>query len=381
MNCFTRISNRWTSYFNPTHNQATSDRTFHKGQNVDLVIPACPLNVVKSLSTSSLGQIKSTPVVTSVKIVSNIADKNLYRWQSHTIEAQKLMHAIIQVWEKMGISDHLIYQEQSNPSEFAFSQEIVPYSKNRSPIRRQCIQLKVLKNIIVVCSRMLQWQQEIAFRHLQNERSLFLKCSTQPSQKTVVAIEGIAPSCIFCSSKVLSTQLVFQGKEVNVLYNYKPINLGHKLHFMIIPQKHRPGFSQVTETELLECTQLTQSLVRVCDGTAYIYSKTGIEAGQTVAHWHQHVVLTNSKALEWRSPKWYQRLLCPKSKTLERLNLKCARVATLLTKWNVWRGKVTVFVRLARPSSPLSSRELQQRVDFYKSVLPLHLDATFGQSN
>ena len=141
----------------------------------------------------------------------------------------------------------------------------------------------------------------------------------------------------FCNPKVLDKQRVFEGKEINVLYNYAPIGLGEeKLHFLIVPKEHHPNFSDLTKSEYLESMQLSQKLIKFYQGkgfhTAYLFDKTGAEAGQTVPHWHEHVVFTATKTQE------------------------------LFGKW-------TVLKNMVLGSSPLPPKELQNRVQSLKKEL------------
>jgi diadenosine tetraphosphate (Ap4A) HIT family hydrolase len=149
--------------------------------------------------------------------------------------------------------------------------------------------------------------------------------------------ETIQGNDAFCDQKVIDKQLVFEGKEINILYNYAPIVLGEgKLHFLIVPKQHRSKFTDLTETEYLDVMQLSQKLVGFYKGkgyhTAYLFDKTGIEAGQTVPHWHEHVVFTATKTQEFF-------------------------------------GKLTVLKNMLFGSSPLPSKELQIRVLLLKEDL------------
>nr|QIQ10885.1 hypothetical protein OJOKFFHK_00028 [uncultured bacterium] len=93
---------------------------------------------------------------------------------------------------------------------------------------------------------------------------------------------------------------MFEGKYVNILYNYAPIAIDeNKLHFMLVPKAHREMFSELSVDEYLEASALEQKLgayyKRQGYQAAYLFNKTGAEAGQTVPHWHEHVIFTATK--------------------------------------------------------------------------------------
>jgi diadenosine tetraphosphate (Ap4A) HIT family hydrolase len=87
-----------------------------------------------------------------------------------------------------------------------------------------------------------------------------------------------------------------------VLTNYAPIVLGSSLHFLIVPKEHRTGFFDLEESEYVEAMKFSEKLIAYYSRnglrTAYLFDKTGAEAGQTVPHWHQHVVFTATKTQE-----------------------------------------------------------------------------------
>jgi diadenosine tetraphosphate (Ap4A) HIT family hydrolase len=149
-----------------------------------------------------------------------------------------------------------------------------------------------------------------------------------------VIISGTDP---FCNPEIIQKQLVFEGSEVNVLYNYAPIGLGQeKLHFLIVPKIHRVGFSELSQTEYLEAMELSQKLINFYQKRnhpiVYVFHKTGVEAGQTVPHWHQHIVFAETGAQEFFS-------------------------------------KMAVLKNMMIGASPLSSEELKGRVQLLRTDL------------
>ncbi len=106
--------------------------------------------------------------------------------------------------------------------------------------------------------------------------------------------------CPFCTPQVTQSQSVLEGKTVRVLYNYAPMGIGQeKLHFLMIPKAHKPGFRDLTEEEYLEAISLKDRVISMLSKKRTIYKtyllhKTGVDAGQTVPHWHLHLIVTTN---------------------------------------------------------------------------------------
>ncbi|QLH36934.1 MAG: HIT domain-containing protein [Parachlamydiaceae bacterium] len=67
-------------------------------------------------------------------------------------------------------------------------------------------------------------------------------------------------------------------------------------------QKHREKFSDLTLHEYLETMQFAQRLVSFYKEKgfrAHIFNKSGHRAGQTVPHWHEHLIFTSTKTQEF----------------------------------------------------------------------------------
>jgi diadenosine tetraphosphate (Ap4A) HIT family hydrolase len=199
------------------------------------------------------------------------------------------------VWEKRGIHDYLIFAKET-PDSHKFRWEIIPFSKDGFRFWKQ---FNVLWNVIFGSSCLSEKDQIKIVENFQAENDLFSDTSVQ--QMDSFGVIGEDP---FCQQKIIDRQIVFEGKEINILYNYAPIGLGEdRLHFLIVPKQHRPGFSDLTETEYLEAMDLVQNLVNFYTNKGYeivyIFDKTGVEAGQTVPHWHEHVIFATSKTQEF----------------------------------------------------------------------------------
>lgn len=214
-------------------------------------------------------------------------------WQEEQkLETYQLIQQMISLWKKRGIEDYFIFGKQT--PEHAFKWEIIPVPKEGYRFWKK---FSLFWHIAFGGSSLsIDERQKIA-RNLEHEFYYSLEVRSPNS----LEVTGNDP---FCKQDVINRQLVFEGKEVNLLYNYAPIPLGEeKLHFLIVTKHHREGFADITEEEYLESMQIAQTLVEYYKDKGfpivYLYDKTGVEAGQTVPHWHEHVVFAASEKEEW----------------------------------------------------------------------------------
>ncbi|HQI41040.1 MAG: hypothetical protein B6D44_14705 [Ignavibacteriales bacterium UTCHB2] len=100
--------------------------------------------------------------------------------------------------------------------------------------------------------------------------------------------------CIFCdiASKESDAEVIFENEKFIAFLDINPINFGHTL---VIPKNHYDNFLTIGGEELLELTKLTQYLAGVvkravkADGFN-IMSNNGVSAGQSVFHFHYHII-------------------------------------------------------------------------------------------
>ena len=206
----------------------------------------------------------------------------------HT-ETRKLLQRIILVWNDRQIDDYLVYGRETDSSPFNW--EIVPYRKGGWKFWKQ---LKVWWNIAFGGFSILRSERERLAHNLRHELSL----------TPYAEVRGTLPSPAddpFRNQTIIEKQRIFEGKEINVLYSHAPIAHGEEnLHFLIVPKQHRQAFSDLTKSEYIEAMQLSQQLIRHYKekghGIAYLFHKTGEEAGQTIPHWIEHIVFVKTKA-------------------------------------------------------------------------------------
>lgn len=253
----------------------------YNGKTMRVVAPSSPL------ARGSLG-------IESLNPKPNYTDWN----KDQHSEAFDLMQRVADYWQKKGISDYLIYGKDSNDSSSSFNWEIIPYPKEGGNIRKQ---FNVLWNIAFGPPPSPFYERQNIARDFQAHRSALIQ--KEQEQNSAVK-ELVRANDAFCQEKVIHSQLVFEGKEINVLYNYAPLALGEgKLHFLLVTKEHKKNFSELSKSEYLEAMELTEKLIKFYRShnqqTAYIFDKSGPLAGQSVPHWHEHIVFTATKSEEF----------------------------------------------------------------------------------
>lgn len=239
----------------------------------------------------------------SLKIQPSKPTRHFTDWKiNHKLEAYTLIQKVIQVWKEKGITDYLLFGHEDANSSTNFSYEIVPYPKTYWLVSRLWKQFKVLCNIIFGGSYTDAQKRNYQAKKFSHDLTL---SENQKNQIHTVhqATDG---KDAFCNPDVITKQLVFEGKKINVLYNYAPIAIGkEKLHFLMVPKEHRGTFADLTQDEYVEAASLSQKLVQYYKNKGFtiadLFNKAGKDAGQTVPHWHEHAVFVTNKTDEFFS--------------------------------------------------------------------------------
>ncbi len=100
--------------------------------------------------------------------------------------------------------------------------------------------------------------------------------------------------CIFCeiTQKKSPAEILFENEKFLAFLDINPVNDGHTL---VVTKEHYDNFLTVPPKELSEITSLTQYLAGAvkrslkADGFNII-SNNGASAGQTVYHFHYHII-------------------------------------------------------------------------------------------
>lgn len=297
--------------------------------------PATTNGTTVFLGTQTEAVLPHQPIKEGSVAVRSINQSDFLRWtlEDH-VSGYWVLRRISSLWQSKNICQYLVYGNHTHSEPFKW--EIVPYQTTSWKIARVWQQFKVLWNISFGASvRPLQ-------NRLQESAFFANKISDSPPPVTATAssVAGATRSHdAFCQTAVIDRQRVLQGRTVNVLFNYAPIGFGgEKLHFLFVPKAHRERFSDVTVEEYMEaCTliqRVTQKLTSTRNGVqhAYLFHKTGTDAGQTVPHWHMHLIITTNPGQDWM-------------------------------------GKLTVLKNMFWLASPLSGEELRNKVTQYRREL------------
>ena len=100
--------------------------------------------------------------------------------------------------------------------------------------------------------------------------------------------------CIFCDiiNKKAEAEILFENEDIISFLDIRPVNYGHTL---VIPKIHYENFLSLPEDMLLELTKTTQTLADAIlkslkpEGFNIVVN-TGVAAGQSVFHFHYHII-------------------------------------------------------------------------------------------
>ena len=101
-------------------------------------------------------------------------------------------------------------------------------------------------------------------------------------------------NCIFCDiiNKKSEAEILFENERVIAFLDIRPVNYGHTL---VIPKSHYENFLTLPEDELCELIRVTQNLSdaivnSLSPGGFNIVTNNGMAAGQSVFHFHFHII-------------------------------------------------------------------------------------------
>jgi|AKZA01.1.fsa_nt_gi Diadenosine tetraphosphate (Ap4A) hydrolase and other HIT family hydrolases len=100
--------------------------------------------------------------------------------------------------------------------------------------------------------------------------------------------------CIFCKiiNKEIPSKIIYEDAICLAFLDISPATKGHTL---VIPKKHYQNFLDIDSDTLQHITTITQKLAKkilrnVDAKGCNILTNTGLEAGQTVFHFHIHII-------------------------------------------------------------------------------------------
>ena len=100
--------------------------------------------------------------------------------------------------------------------------------------------------------------------------------------------------CIFCDiiNKKAIAEILFENERVISFLDIRPVNYGHTL---VIPKTHYENFLSLPEDELCEVIKITKDISAaivksLSPGGFNIVTNNGMAAGQSVFHFHFHII-------------------------------------------------------------------------------------------
>ncbi len=100
--------------------------------------------------------------------------------------------------------------------------------------------------------------------------------------------------CVFCDiiNKKANAEILFENEKVISFLDIRPVNYGHTL---VITKNHFDNFLTVPDDELSELIKTTKilsgAIVRSLNPEGFnIVANTGKAAGQSVFHFHFHII-------------------------------------------------------------------------------------------
>lgn len=221
--------------------------------------------------------------------------KDYLQWDEQQLRsAYGLLQTVTTLWRDSRFADDYLLQGRCSTEPFRW--QIVPYPEHS--------QWKLVKIIYHVAFGAPQLSEE--------ERG-------QLSEQMRHGLAGAYPVHVkdrsgdkrvdaFCNPSIVTRQTVYSGERVTVLQDYAP-NRGSvdHLHFLVIPKACKKEFAELSAGEFVEIQQVTQRLVGLFREKgypiAYLFSNNGINSGQSVPHFHQHIVFVKDE-VEGLWDKW-----------------------------------------------------------------------------
>jgi|GEM_PF-2444459 len=189
------------------------------------------------------------------------------------------LHAVMvrqaALWHADGISSYLLYAKQTSKGINAW--ELIPFSSSIFPFFQQ---MRIFYHVCWGTSPLSLEEQEAIADHYSLE-------PTSP------APAGVPLDTPLSREKRREAQEVLVGTEADVWYNCKPIGPS-QAHFLVISKEKVQGADQLTPQTYVEVAALThivaQKMFQEGFSELYILEKKGVEAGQSVPHFHRHLI-------------------------------------------------------------------------------------------
>jgi len=316
---------------------------FQRGKYLKICVPTCPL------SNDGLQ-------------IQNIGNHQRFQdWNAADhMESYDMIHRIRSCWDQCGYAKAYLVYGRTSPSlrSETFHWEVVPYPDDGW---NQLKQIGVIWNVSFGSSFLTE-KERVVIASGMREQMQYLD---EPYDIHLSQQKSDDP---FCDPEVINKQCIHDGKEMLVLYNYAPVKVVEESpHFLIIPKNHRENFNELKSSEYNEAMKLAKKISdyfqeNYPQSTLHLYHKTGEAAGQTVPHWHLHVVVVKEDAYlpSFEFP-------CVKSPT------SCTRLDSpfrlVSQKVGQFCQSCQNFVYLMLPHRKLSEEDLAERVTYYQGEI------------
>ncbi len=273
------------------------------------------------------------------------------------LESFKALQRIQRLWKKSGAFDSFLIVGKTSPNlrSETFEWEVVPFDSEKSEYTKH---FKLIWNR-AFGNRPSPESKQIK-RAKKARETLAMHSPRPPKEKKPCTQEDP-----FCNEEVLQKQRILSGKKVDLLYDYAPGTILEEApHFLIITKEPRESFTDLTAEEYLEAMVFTQKIAEYYadknpQSSLFLLQKSGEAAGETIPHWHLHVIaieedmhLPDAQFPCSRSPMSCTRLSSP----FLHIKNSCKEI---------WQGcRNLAFLIL--PDQKLSDEELKARVAHYR---------------
>lgn len=120
-------------------------------------------------------------------------------------------------------------------------------------------------------------------------------------------------NCIFCklANGEIPTNAIYEDEDFKVILDASPASKGHAL---ILPKEHYANLYEIDENVLAKAAKLAKRIIAhetevlKCDGYNVVQNN-GEVAGQTVFHYHMHLIPRyakddNRNVIEWKHKEY-----------------------------------------------------------------------------
>ncbi len=221
-------------------------------------------------------------------------EKNYTKWTQEEHEMTfNTLKAMTRQWQQSQSYRQYVVVGKYVRTEERFSWKIIPFTDATNPLKR------FWKQVIVSWKVLFSKREQLAPKKMQDYTIESTQTPLQSREESAALLYQSATSSVseidpFCQQEIIEKQQIFSGDYNHVLCDIAPIGADHLL---IVPKKHKTDFAQLSLEEYGEVTSLVKAVIQAHPEYygCYLLHKTGKDAGQSVPHWHMHVVMIEDK--------------------------------------------------------------------------------------